>query len=307
MSPISRITESGVCTLEGNGYYTYRPSSAETDGALIAFTFLGSGAVPATIQVFTITAAQAAGLTTSTGAGAITALSLIRSALILIGQLDPQETAGANEAAQSLAVLQDLIASWATERLTITTVPRATYSLAANTATFTIGTGATLSTPRPDTIAGAAYVSGTGTTAVDIPLPVLTDAEWQAIPNKALTATVPSAIWYDYGFTTAGYGTIQVWPVPTAVTTLVLYVPTAILGPLTLASTLLYPPGYAKALRYNLAAELAPVFGIPAAPKVEQLAARSLATLKRTNSRPVELSMDRALVGRPIFDIWTGV
>lgn len=236
-----------------------------------------------------------------------TALSVIRSALILIGQLDPLETASPDEAAQSLAVLQDLIDAWATERLTITTVPRATFSLAANTATFTIGTGAVLATPRPVTIDGAAYVSGTGSTAVDIPLRVLTDAEWQAIPDKAQTSTVPVAIWYDYGFTAAGFGTIQVWPVPTAVTTLVLWVPTAIVGPVALTSLMRYPPGYAKAIRYGLAAELAPVFGISAAPKVEQIAIRSFAALKRANTRPVELGIDPALTPRPVFSIWTGV
>ncbi len=236
-----------------------------------------------------------------------TALTVIRAALSLIGHLDPRETVDAGDAEQSLAVLQDLIAAWACERLTIATVPRATFSLAANTATFTIGSGATLSTPRPDTIEGAAYVSGTGTTAVDVPLRVLSDAEWQAVPTKAQTGAAPQAIWYDHGFTAAGYGTIQVWPVPTAVTTLVLYIPTASVGPLVLATTLLYPPGYAKALRYTLAAELAPLFGIAAPPTVLGIAALSLAALKRTNTRPVELTLDRALTQPPIFNIWTGV
>lgn len=41
---------SGVCTHEGNGYHTYSPSQAETNGTLIAFTFVGTGAVPATVQ-----------------------------------------------------------------------------------------------------------------------------------------------------------------------------------------------------------------------------------------------------------------
>lgn len=53
---------SGACTHEGNGYHTYAPAQAETNGTLIAFTFTGTGAVPATVQVFTtgfdITAAQ---------------------------------------------------------------------------------------------------------------------------------------------------------------------------------------------------------------------------------------------------------
>lgn len=44
---------SGACAHEGNGYHSYRPSQAETNGAHIAFTFTGTGAIPATVQVFT--------------------------------------------------------------------------------------------------------------------------------------------------------------------------------------------------------------------------------------------------------------
>jgi len=44
---------SGACTHEGNGYHTYAPAQAETNYNLIAFTFTGTGAVPATVQVFT--------------------------------------------------------------------------------------------------------------------------------------------------------------------------------------------------------------------------------------------------------------
>lgn len=43
----------GACTHEGNGYHTYAPAQAETNYDLIAFTFIGTGAVPTTIQVFT--------------------------------------------------------------------------------------------------------------------------------------------------------------------------------------------------------------------------------------------------------------
>lgn len=44
---------SGICVNEGHGYYTYRPSRAETNYNQIAFTFTGSGALPVTVQVFT--------------------------------------------------------------------------------------------------------------------------------------------------------------------------------------------------------------------------------------------------------------
>lgn len=45
---------SGLCTLEGNGYYTYAPSASETDFSTVAFTFTGVGAIPETIPVDTI-------------------------------------------------------------------------------------------------------------------------------------------------------------------------------------------------------------------------------------------------------------
>ena len=44
---------SGVCVHEGNGFHTYAPSQAETNSDHIAFTFVGTGAIPATVQVYT--------------------------------------------------------------------------------------------------------------------------------------------------------------------------------------------------------------------------------------------------------------
>lgn len=44
---------SGACTHEGNGFHTYVPAQAETNYDHIGFTFTGTGAVPATVQVYT--------------------------------------------------------------------------------------------------------------------------------------------------------------------------------------------------------------------------------------------------------------
>lgn len=43
----------GACTHEGNGYHTYLPAQAETNGDLAAFTFIGTGAIPRTVQIYT--------------------------------------------------------------------------------------------------------------------------------------------------------------------------------------------------------------------------------------------------------------
>lgn len=42
----------GACTHEGNGFYTYAPAQAETNYDHVAFTFVGTGAVPATVQAY---------------------------------------------------------------------------------------------------------------------------------------------------------------------------------------------------------------------------------------------------------------
>ena len=43
----------GSVTHEGNGYHSYTPTQAETNGDHIAFTFTGTGAITSTVQVYT--------------------------------------------------------------------------------------------------------------------------------------------------------------------------------------------------------------------------------------------------------------
>jgi len=43
---------SGVCTHEGNGFHSYAPAQAETNYDHIGFTFIGTGAVPSTVQLY---------------------------------------------------------------------------------------------------------------------------------------------------------------------------------------------------------------------------------------------------------------
>jgi hypothetical protein len=44
---------SGICTHEGNGYHSYTPAQTETNYTHIAFTFVGTGAITVTLQVYT--------------------------------------------------------------------------------------------------------------------------------------------------------------------------------------------------------------------------------------------------------------
>jgi hypothetical protein len=71
---------SGACTHEGNGYHTYAPAQAETNYDLIAFTFIGSGAVPQTVQVYTRAAAPDVNVA-SIAANAITDTAIASNAI----------------------------------------------------------------------------------------------------------------------------------------------------------------------------------------------------------------------------------
>lgn len=62
---------SGACTHEGNGFHTYAPSQAETNYDHVGFTFKGTGAVTATVQLYPNfpQSGDAFGLIGATGSG----------------------------------------------------------------------------------------------------------------------------------------------------------------------------------------------------------------------------------------------
>jgi hypothetical protein len=60
---------SGLCTHEGNGFWTYAPSASETNYTKVDFTFVNAAAITATVQVYTTTTlgpTTASSATTST-------------------------------------------------------------------------------------------------------------------------------------------------------------------------------------------------------------------------------------------------
>lgn len=70
---------SGACTHEGNGYHTYAPAQAETNYDLIAFTFTGTGAIPQTVQVFTVAGDAFTRLGTPAGASVSADIAAVKA------------------------------------------------------------------------------------------------------------------------------------------------------------------------------------------------------------------------------------
>lgn len=229
----------------------------------------------------------------------MTGNDLVGRALKLIGAIAAGETATSDEAADAFSRLNDLLDDWGAERLTVFSVTRNTpYTLTSGTASYTIGTGGSMNIARPVWIENVGLIIDSGaSTLTELPIRLFTNDEWAAIRQKSLQSALSQGIWYDYTWS-AGLARIFPWPIPNVGTTqLVLYTPTALVQFADQTSTdYTFPPGYARALRYNLAVELAPEWGRPLDPVVAAIAAESKATIKRANIRIQALRCDPALL-----------
>lgn len=233
-----------------------------------------------------------------------TVRDLIRGSLRLVGAIATGETPSADELSDAFSVLNDMVESWSTERLLVFEKVRREFSLVAGTASYTIGTGGTFNAPRPIRIENAAIEDQSASPTVEYPIEVLNREKWDRIPTKDLQSTIPAKLFIDDAYPLA---TITLYPVPTVANKLVIYPWEVITAFSSVSATVSLPPGYARALRYNLAVELAPEYGKALDPKTLDIAAESKANIKRANIKPNFLECDAGTLDRRFtFDIRSG-
>ena len=229
----------------------------------------------------------------------MTANDLIERTLKTIGVLASGETTAASDAADAFTILNGMVDSWATQRLTIFHTARTAFDLSASTQDYTIGTGGTFDIARPLWIVAASIIPDkNASSAQKIELPIsaaLNTTQWQQVAIKGTSSTYPLEFYYDKAWT-AGLATISVWPVPSSSTSqLVLYTPTALIKFADRTTDYTFPPGYEEALKYQLAMRLAPEFGRPISPEVLVLAQDTFGNIKRANGTTETLRLDPAL------------
>lgn len=274
----------GLCTHEGNGYHTYRPSDLETDGALIAFTFVGSGAIPQTIQVVTITESQESAIATATGTLAITVTQLVTDALREIRVINAVDPASGEEAEFVLRKLNRLLDNWNADRLMVYGNVIDSIPITASLQPHTIGpNSATFSAiQRPVSIDGATLIVGT----TRYPLDCDHDAAWwNARSDQSLTGQ-PTDLYYE---PTWPNGSIYLYPVVTIGDTLEI-VRRVVLGQLTLTDTFSLPPGYQDAITLTLAEECVGPFGVAMPQMLPGDAAKARARVFGNNAVSVKVS-----------------
>jgi hypothetical protein len=222
-----------------------------------------------------------------------TGLEVITDALKLIGVVAGHEVPTSAEQQDAFARLSELIDSWGTHAHTLYVPHRAVLPLVPAQQAYTVGPGGDLDVVAPMGLDAVSWLTR-DSVPVEVYLEIGTDVSYIGQPVKTLTGATPQTVRYARG---APLGELWVWPVPTVALDLVLYWREAVRQFPDLVTPVALLPGYAKALRTNLALELAPEFGRPVDPLVLKLATESLADLKRANLPWVEIGIDAALTG----------
>jgi hypothetical protein len=242
--------------------------------------------------------------TPTTQPGAFNVLSdIIYFALRLIGVIQESgRTASAYRIADVLGALNGMLDAWNTERRTVWGMLANTYGLTAGQQSYAIGSSSIgtvdIDFPRPSRIDAASMVlpnAGTGQ-ALELFMNRLEWDDWQRIPIKNVPSSLATSYYYDQA---DPIGNISLFPVPNVANQLRLYLWQVLTTFASEQDTVFLPPGYLRAIRYNLAVEIADMF--PTAtlkPATTAIAMESKAKLKTLNQPPIGMSCDPAALSQ---------
>lgn len=205
------------------------------------------------------------------------ALDIITGAAKLLGVVFKSEVLPADEANDGLILLNDMLDTWSNDDVSTISYTLENFSIT-GASSYTIGSGGTFNTSRPINIISAVI----RLSSVDYPLQIITQEEYQTeISIKSLTSQIPQYLTYDNGYP---LGTIKMFPVPTSGSTLYLQSNKPLSNLSALATVVDLPPGWKRALKYNLALDMAPQYGVEAPAEVQRIAITSLGSIRRATA-----------------------
>lgn len=215
-----------------------------------------------------------------------TAQDIITSALTVLGVTFPGQTPSTSMSNDALTRLNNMLASWAVERLLIYAIQVNLWPLVSGTKAYTIGATGTFAGTRPISIDRANIVLPT--TLLRTPLKLVTTREWGEITDQGATSLVPTVLYDDYEYPNSN---LLVWPTPNAASIqLELFTWQVLESFTTLADTFSMPPEYQQAISYNLATVLSMVYGRPMSPEATQVATDSKNAISAVNAPPTHIS-----------------
>lgn len=231
-----------------------------------------------------------------------TAGDQINGALRLIGMLAEGESPSAATSNDALSAFNQMIDSWNTERLSVFTTQDQTFTWPVNIATRTLGPTGDFVGNRPVLVDDATYFKASN--GVSFGIKLINQQQYNGIAVKRTTSTYPQVM-----FVNMSYPNIEmtVYPVPTIPLEWHIISVLELTQPAALVTPLLFPPGYLRCFKFNLACEIAAEFGVEPSPQVSRLAMTSKRNIKRINNPNDVMSMPYGIVAnRQRYNIYAG-
>ena len=221
-----------------------------------------------------------------------TAADQIYAALRLIGQLAEGEQPSADTAQDALTALNQMIDSWNTERLSVFSTQDQVFTWPAGALSRTLGPSGDFVGNRPILVDDATYFKYNN---VSYGIKLINQQMYDGIAVKTVQSTYPQVM-----FVNMTYPDIEmfVYPVPNSTLEFHFISVQELTQPALLSTTLVFPPGYLRAFKYNLACEIANEFGVEPPQTVQRIAMTSKRNLKRINNPDDVMSLPYPLVAR---------
>ena len=207
----------------------------------------------------------------------LTRNDIIKGALRNLTVIAQGETPSASDIADGAEALNALIKQWQTEGCKLWLYDEEELSLTANSQSYTIGSGGNLDTTKPIEIMSARYHYNTS--GIDIPMTALSRDEYFDLPLKS-SPGVPLNYYPDYQ--TGDYVYFYIWPIITSATsdTIKMTLKTEVEDFDSASNDADFPKEWLRALKFNLAVDLAPEYGREAGQTLVALAVSSKQMVK---------------------------
>ncbi len=227
-----------------------------------------------------------------------TVLDIITSAMRLNQAVRKTESITADEGEDGMATMNEMLASWSNEGLNIISRTWEYFNITSGTS-YTIGDGGDLNTVRPTVIKEAFLRIGN----IDYSLQPLTDDEYEQIAFKTLATAIPTYYNYDNGYP---LGKIRLYSSLAGSAELHLLSEKPFTAYTSLQDTVDLPAGTIRALKYNLAIDLAPEYNKEPSAAVIKGAKESLGAIRLAiaKNRPIKQKYNNNIGMNNIYTGW---
>jgi len=231
-----------------------------------------------------------------------TAGDQINGALRLIGQLAEGETPSAATSQDSLTAMNQMLDSWSSERLSVFSTQDQVFTWTQGYISRTLGPTGDFVGNRPVLLDDATYFRDPSNN-ISFGIKIINQQQYDGIAVKTVTSTYPQVLWINMDMPNVS---MYIYPVPTKALEWHFISVTELVEPATLATSLIIPPGYLRAFRFNLACEIAAEFGVEPPPSVQRIAMSSKRNIKRINNPDDVMSLPYSIVAtRQRFNIYS--